>query len=52
VQIVPYLRWGFGGMYMLNQPSQMQVNFAPPDNYFPVGGCISVTDVVRARGGV
>ncbi|GBF96360.1 hypothetical protein Rsub_09431 [Raphidocelis subcapitata] len=45
VQIVPYLRWGFGGMYMLNQPSQMQVNFNPPDNYFPVAGCLSVTDV-------
>ena len=44
------LNWGFGGMFTLNQPSQMQLNFNPPDQFFPVGGCVSITDVVRARG--
>ena len=48
VTIIPQMNWGFGGMYMLNQPSQLILNFNPPDQFFPVGGCVSVTDVAQA----
>lgn len=49
LEISPQLYWGFGGMYMLNKQATLKVNLNPPDNFFPVGGCISVTDV--AQGG-
>ena len=48
VTIIPQMNWGFGGMYMLNQPSQLILNFNPPDQFFPVGGCVSLTDVAQA----
>jgi hypothetical protein len=50
VVATPMLNWGFGGQYILNQPQQMTVNFRPMDKFFPVGGCLTVTNQVRARG--
>jgi hypothetical protein len=49
VQIVPQINWGFGGMYMLNNPAQQTLNFNPPNQFFPVASCVSITDV--ATGG-
>lgn len=44
--ITPMVNWGFSLIYMLNQPNQETVRFNPPQNFFPVQGCISITDVV------
>jgi hypothetical protein len=41
------INWGFGGLYTLNQPNQETLRFNPPDNFFPVQGCVVLTDVVR-----
>jgi hypothetical protein len=50
IQIMPQLSWGFGGQYLLNTPPQQTLNFAPADNFFPVGNCVSLTDMAQAPG--
>lgn len=46
--ITPMVNWGFSGQYMLNQQTQQNLNWNPPQQFFPVQNCIQLTDVVQA----
>lgn len=51
VTVTPNLNFGPGGVYMINQPPQMQVSFRPADNFFPVGRCLALSTSATAGGG-
>lgn len=48
ITIMPQLNWGWGGIYTLNQPPQLTVSLLRPNQFFPVGDCISIRTTVRS----